>query len=81
MNDHGANNTSSETQKSKTIKNLEFKKCFDKKINKSTLIKTKIIIQKQKQKLKTKQNIKFLLILRLKELKNAKASRFTHPKQ
>ena len=31
LNDHGANNSSSETQKSKTTENFSFKKCFGKK--------------------------------------------------
>jgi len=65
-------------QKHKNQKQLKIynsKNVLTKKV-KSKLIKTKIITQKQKQNLKKSQNYKFLSILRLKELKNEKASRF-----
>ena len=60
----------------KQLKTYNSKNVLKKKKNKSTLIKPEIITQKQKQNLKKRQNYKFLSILRLKELKNEKASRF-----
>ena len=60
----------------KQLKTYNSKNVLKNKKIKSTLLKTKIITQKQKQNLKKSQNYKFLQILRLKELKNEKAFRF-----
>ena len=77
LNDHGANNSSSETQTFQTTENFysNSKNVLKKKI-KSTKIKTKKNFRKTKQNLTKSQNYKFLSILRLKELKHKKASRF-----